>query len=503
MNKTSLLLLLVFHSVTFAQNRASVYREVENLISKGDNFFKNVETKFDPDELIGHIISEEAEGEYLEDKIYFVNNKYYLKISQTQHKTLGIYKFKTIQNIPLIILLGKNGEQDTHYEGIVLKKTNQKYSVNWNHSNNYTYNLTAPPAKNKPFLVDDEVVKELNFDNPHINFYLLNAKIGIKLKDEKIIPDIADSLQIYGKIATIFHSGNTSIYNLTGKLICKNIKDVYPYSTNCHQIIDSKNNMFFIDTLGNKHHKPIETRNLWGNDTDAQKTVTYYTHKDKILKVTHQSYNLTKYQEPSITNPSSSTEHLLYLLQQDVLTLDNDKKTLTIKEIESIIQEKNYQDLFFLKKIFKEEKYLEEISYYLLSDFTTQLIQLPKGVKKVKFINNSHSEISAEDYWYYIGFYKPLKPSYIIAKKSGKFGVWDIEENKSIIPFHYKNIDPKNSTHLLLEKNGLSTYYPNIGSTPKYKYLSNYNEYYARFEYPNGAKGWVNRKGIEYYDPTN
>ena len=82
-----------------------------------------------------------------------------------------------------------------------------------------------------------------------------------------------------------------------------------------------------------------------------------------------------------------------------------------------------------------------------------------------------------------------------------KGNVWDIEEKKTVIRFHYEKILSK-GTYFLLEKKGLFTHYPNIGLIPKYKYLDDYVQHYGRFEYPDGRKGWVDRMGIEYFDET-
>ncbi|KFF09039.1 hypothetical protein [Chryseobacterium luteum] len=93
----------------------------------------------------------------------------------------------------------------------------------------------------------------------------------------------------------------------------------------------------------------------------------------------------------------------------------------------------------------------------------------------------------------------PLKISYIISKLKSKYGVWDFKEQKIIIPFEYQKI-VSHQNYFYLEKNGLSTFYPNIGTEPKYKKLEPYICAFARFETPDGKKGWVDRKGIEYFD---
>lgn len=132
-------------------------------------------------------------------------------------------------------------------------------------------------------------------------------------------------------------------------------------------------------------------------------------------------------------------------------------------------------------------------------------VDFPKNTKEQKFINNE-KELEIESY-YNSGdiefseeiYYEPLKISYIILKKNQKHGVWDFKEEKIILPFDYKKI-VSHQNYLQLEKNGLSTFYPNIGTEPKYKKLEPYIGYFARFETVDGRKGWVDRKGKEYFD---
>jgi len=495
-----LIIVLFFHVTVYAQDNQNVFQEVEESIEEGKDFFKNTTANFSPKELIGNILSEATEEKHPEDKIYFVNEKYYVAIDDGGGKTLGYYKFKIIKNIPVVILIGIHGERDTNYHGLVVKSNEGDYRVDWDHYYNYTYKISEQVAKDALFSITGESVYEFNFHNPDISFDILNSKIGIYLKGKKIIANVIDSLKIYNKLATVYHSGKTSMYNLNGKLLCSNLKSLYQYSYVYHQVIDSENQMFFIDTLGNKYKSPVERRTIWGNDTDANRITKYFAHKNKILKTTHKSYSLKRYKEPTNLDDFDGPNYMLYLLQEDILTFDKKKRWLSIKDIEDLVKKKNFEELFFLKKILKEEEYRDQLSLYLLSNITTTIIVLPDGMKKVVFVNNSPLEMSAEDYWYYNGFYKPLKPSYVIAKKRRAFGVWDIEEKKQIIPFEYNKILPKRGTHLLLERGNLKTYYPFIGITPKYKYLGDYIEYYARFEYPDGKKGWVDRTGVEYFD---
>ncbi|MEP0213913.1 MAG: hypothetical protein ABJD66_11895 [Cellulophaga sp.] len=504
MNKLPLFFLLFFHLAIVAQDQESVYQKIEKHIFKDNILFRNVDTSFTANELINSTITQQGASNSKSD-IYFVNNKYYITINASGKKTLGTYKFKVLHKIPMIILFGRSGEQDTNYKALVVKQNNNKYKVDWNYYKNYTYTQTRKAYRDSLILIDNEIVNDINYYNPNISFDVLNSKIGVTLNGKKIIDNVCDSLKIYGSMAAVFKSDQTSLYNLKGKLLCKNIKSFYPYSTIYHQVIDAKNEMYFIDSLGATYDKPVKQRTMWGNDSDPNTSTTYYTFKNKILKVRHKSFSLTKYTELSrkkldIFNDSTQSIMTMSMLEYDVKSINQDKKYLKLNEIENLARDKELEDLFLLKKIFKADKYREKLSYYLLSDITTTTIQLPKEFKKVRFVNNNTTEISAEDYWYYNGFYKPLKPSYIVVKKKKSFGVWDIKEEENSILFNYNNITPKKGTHLLLEKNNLVTYYPYIGLTPKYEYLSDYIENYARFKYPNGKKGWVSREGIEYCD---
>lgn len=94
---------------------------------------------------------------------------------------------------------------------------------------------------------------------------------------------------------------------------------------------------------------------------------------------------------------------------------------------------------------------------------------------------------------------------------NGKFNLNTIEylitENPSdtIVAFNAglpKNLDAVTVTgeqKYLIEKGGLFTYYP-IMKTIKYKKLEPFQENFARFELPNGQKGWLDLKGNEYPD---
>ena len=134
--------------------------------------------------------------------------------------------------------------------------------------------------------------------------------------------------------------------------------------------------------------------------------------------------------------------------------------------------------------------------------------------KKAKFLNNKEKmEIEnlykrggqgSRDTLLHIVFteevyFEPLKVNYIVSKVKGKYGVWDFINEKIVLPYDYQKITPFHN-YLLIKRKNLFTFYPNIGTEPKYKKLEPYIGYFARFETVDGKKGWVDRKGKEYFD---
>ena len=149
--------------------------------------------------------------------------------------------------------------------------------------------------------------------------------------------------------------------------------------------------------------------------------------------------------------------------------------------------------------IVSKKKVLKESIHYLNDSVRNSIknILAPSNTTYVKLINNK-DKIEFERDWYNLR-YGAINPDYIIIKSNDKFGIWDLEDEKYILPVEYNRIKSYES-FIYLEKNGLATFYPNIGTESKYKKLKPYIAYFARFETVEGKKGWVDRKGKEYFD---
>lgn len=129
---------------------------------------------------------------------------------------------------------------------------------------------------------------------------------------------------------------------------------------------------------------------------------------------------------------------------------------------------------------------------------TLRIIQyeqkVPKRIKLISFMNNSLSQ-----YAEYQSFFTTLNSNFVVVKIQHKYGIWNYDEKKMILNCIYDNIKAYN-THLVIEKNGLYTIYPNLGTLPKYKKITPYEYFLARFKNIDNKEGWVDRNGFEYYD---
>lgn len=144
---------------------------------------------------------------------------------------------------------------------------------------------------------------------------------------------------------------------------------------------------------------------------------------------------------------------------------------------------------------------IKEVSTYDKTDTTYSLKFDKMSPEKTVFqkLMNNKKDISFERGWYVGDLWGNLDPDFVILKGDKKYGVWSLLNEKYILPLEFDKIQNFTS-YLYLEKNGLSTFYPNIGTEPKYKKLEPYTGAFARFENPDGKKGWIDRRGKEYFD---
>ncbi len=167
-------------------------------------------------------------------------------------------------------------------------------------------------------------------------------------------------------------------------------------------------------------------------------------------------------------------------------------------------------------KIVKKEDY-----FYFETDNISSIITNFQGYERSFKMQNSNEFETVQFFDQPLSFYTldsemmgfTLKnPIVIYTKlKNGKFNLNSLEylltENPSKeietydkqLPKNCDTISELNQLTFLIEKEGLFTYYP-IMKAIKYKKIEDFKGNYARFELPNGQKGWLTLDGKEYLD---
>ncbi|MDQ0784052.1 hypothetical protein [Chryseobacterium sp. W4I1] len=272
-----------------------------------------------------------------------------------------------------------------------------------------------------------------------------NGKIGLKYQNKIVLPPVYDMISTNILIITS-KANEKNIYDQKLSLLYKNTDFLTTYYSEDFDILqiilkDGSMKNYTWDGILNDYSKFIPKK---------ESTESYRESRDRGSKTYIIEKKVIKEELNNIlSNPEDELIHVKYIINgKDAVFLNNEKKL--------------------------------EIEY----------TQKRKGNFNDKIIDYGYSEEF---------LFRPLKIEYIISKQGSNYGVWDFKERKMILPFEYKRIISYQN-YLNLEKNGLYTYYPNIGTEPKYKKLEPYIGYFARFETPDGKKGWVNRKGKEYFD---
>jgi hypothetical protein len=291
----------------------------------------------------------------------------------------------------------------------------------------------------------------------------VNGKYGLfTLFGHEIIPAVYDSLHL--ELLVTAYKGNTiSLLDYEGKEVISNIKAAYPIYYR-YQIIDNNNRMFFMDKQGNK--------------TD---TYFYFIMGDDEL-----------YPLPYLVlippTKESKHHHLVNFIY------GNDwEKSRSLMERRKLDGWLKFEiDTIEYYGIDRREYYFSCRDDYYQSEY--KIMEIPDEYKDLKLINN---RIDSD--YRYSSDENLLEPFWVIAKRKGKYGVFDAREPENIIlPFEYDKITGLYSL-LLLEKKGLKCYYP-ISNTPRYKVLESFNGNVARFRLRDGRWGWLAKDGKEYFD---
>lgn len=296
---------------------------------------------------------------------------------------------------------------------------------------------------------------QLSFSqNSKIEIFKEQGKFGLARESKRIVSARYDSIKLEKNSLSLlnnyykaYHKQYFDIYNSSGYIIIPNIRAMsimLNFSFENIQIIDSLNQTYFITSTGQK--------------LPSDKVQSSFKSPELIDE--ELSYDaITSYKISSPNNIKSQTFFYNYSNPNS-----NKKGKTEYKEISSP------QNSIFTKFIFNNS---QAISFYKESE--------GKNIYKDHSYNASFSQYQ------------------VIVKKNNKFGIWNLSTQQFDFPIMYDEIQVFNQ-NLILKQNDLYTSFPNIGEKVKYKKLDPYIEYFARFETPDGKKGWVDRKGKEYFD---
>ena len=299
----------------------------------------------------------------------------------------------------------------------------------------------------------------------------VNGKYGLyTLFGQEVIPAIYDSIQINrdGHLVIAYNKGNVSLLDYYNNVV----KDSLKAAVYCgkYQVIDKNNRMYYLGMNGSE----IENFYFGGISVD-----------DILYPITPGSRILPKKKG---VRESACWVKFEYNWNLDGEWWGEDRKELEKQKRKMTVEQLAY-DIF-------EYNLFEIISKEVYEEYDVEVCPIPKRYKDMRLANN-------EQEFPYSGDYEELPVSWIIARKGRKFGMFDVHNtNKSILPFKYNSIigERQGRLHILrLELNGLQCYYP-ISSTPCYVKLEKFNLNFARFQLPNGQKGWLGLNGKEYFD---
>ncbi|WP_298416868.1 hypothetical protein [uncultured Kordia sp.] len=145
-----------------------------------------------------------------------------------------------------------------------------------------------------------------------------------------------------------------------------------------------------------------------------------------------------------------------------------------------------YMPQLTLEMMLKIEERADTFAF--IHEFSLDTLSISKsGIKDIYFLENEKKEIITNHY------------SYIIAAlNNGKYSMLDIRNPTSYILNAVDEIK-RVGNYICYKKDNVYGYY-GIHQNGRFKKLDAFQGFFARFELPNGQKGWLNKNGKEYVD---
>lgn len=335
------------------------------------------------------------------------------------------------------------------------------------------FNSFIIPTKNKLQLLGNnrfenyKIVKQCNLTNKHIwlttnrifdeqEFIidtLKNKKVQLKnIYNEILIKEIYDSITI-NSIIYCYKKNNVDLYNLRfKKLNKKSIKTAHTYMGNV-QIL-KKNNLNWIDWNGKVLKKPSFFHS--------------YSLPEAIMEVEQSVIKINKKYNSFFLVDSNFYNYDTQIFKKDSIQLIN------TKNIEFFLSVENSSFNKIISKNINNYEDKENL-YGQYNKYNNGLLYSKFDIVAYKNINGT------------FGF------NFIDKFINPNFSNKDFDLLQELQSIEFQNPFYK------LEKNNLFMLYP-LQNNFKYKSLSIFQYNFARFELPNGQKGWLSKEGKEYLD---
>ncbi|NOZ35572.1 MAG: hypothetical protein GXO80_09785 [Chlorobi bacterium] len=290
---------------------------------------------------------------------------------------------------------------------------------------------------------------------------------------------------------------NTELFKVDKHKKKNEIDLPYTCILNCCKIKEKKNNFLLVNKFSGEKliNKKFDKLKITDSFVFGYKKGKKYIYSCNLNKINLKNVSALHYFN------DISLNSIQIIQNKQIFWIDkfgNKSKKPKVLEMFVCGNEPSYEKhiLKINNKFYYIEKYYDNREELNLCD-TSQFI-LPKKITEIKFYNNGFTD------YYYNEDSNINKILFILKNKNNKYSLAEVEKQKNKIIIKTILLKDADTIEYIKQnirfyKNGLYGYYPQ-NKKAKYKYLGDFNYYFARFELPDGKKGWTDKKGNEYFD---
>ena len=373
---------------------------------------------------------------------FYPNKKYMSRFfwekDELEDVFLMNYRTVTIANIDFVVLYDDYLETDSL--GFMCK-IGDRFLICYDDTIVKTYPKRDKTDTKKDFHRAFEWDKELEY-------FLQEGKLGLRdaYTGRIIIEPHYDSI-LKSNPVVAYRNNKIDVYNVFGKpLLDEDIKVAY-HRSGMIQLLDAENKMWYTDHSGKLYREP---------DFEMHYLVCGLGYQDQGIEIFKDQDRY--YLEETLFD--------LFVVFKDSLA--------------NVYLSKNELDKF------SERHELLEDSLRKTSRVYFNIPQKFDSIYPAKDKQLSHITAALD--------------STLIVSKRKRFSVYEFKDKAlNTVGENYDSVENFNNRYLKLHKDDLYCYYPQA-SQPRYASLEVFRDFFARFELPDGRKGWLDIYGNEYYD---